>query len=140
MQITSAESGIAIAALGLVAVWIQNRRSKDGRRSQIKQDLELLNLLPQESGARSDLMTHIDMEIVHLIKGEGELTRDGSGISLAIVILAIAISLVILAIINSGWSWLLLIPSILLGTLGAVGLGESAPKKKRDSKGGRIKG
>jgi hypothetical protein len=140
VHITAAESSVIIATFGVVGIWLQTRRSRDGNRAQIKQDLEILRLLPDESGARADLLTHIESEIGRLIKREDELTRDPPGIRIAIFLLIAGVGCFFLAFIN-GSRWLLLFAlAAYLVISGIVGLSQTIPKRQRDAKGNTIKG
>ena len=133
-------SNLVIAALGVVAAWVQTRRSQRGSRAQLRQDVELLNLLPQESTSRSALLAHIDQQVAQVLRSESELTRDLSGALLAVFMLLAALALAIAAFRERGVWWLLLIPVILFGGAACYGIGDSLPKRKRDEKGNVISG
>jgi hypothetical protein len=139
VHITAAESSVTIAAFGVVGAWLQTRRSRDGNRAQIKQDLELFELLPEESGARADLLTHIESEITRLIKREDELTRDPSGIGIAIFLLLVGVGLAVPSFRDGGWWWLLVVPAVWFAIFGIVGLGQTIPRRQRDARGNTIK-
>ncbi len=129
-------SKIALAALPVLAAAVSLIRGRGGRRNQIKQDAELLVLLPEGTAARERLLAHLDQSITALTAEEQEKTRDPMGIGLGAVFLAGAVATLFLAIQGSGW-WLL--ATVVLLIFGAAGLSESATKAKRDNQGRRIR-
>ncbi len=46
------------------------------RRAQLKASLEILSLLPDDSGARTDLLEHVDRRLRDLIRREDHETRN----------------------------------------------------------------
>jgi hypothetical protein len=132
-------SNLAIAVLGVVAAWVQTRRNQGGGRDQVRRDVELFNILPQESTSRNELLVHIDGQITRLVRSEQELTRDPSGVVLAIFIMLVAIALTVTAFREGGYWWLLFVPAFFFGILGSVGLGQDLPLRKRDERGRIIK-
>ncbi len=131
-----AVSKISLAVLPIVAAVVSLIRGRGGRRNQIKQDAELLGLLPEGTAARERLLHHLDQSIAALGAEEQELTRDLMGIGLGVIFLGGAIATFVLAIQGSGWWWFIV---ALLLIIGIAGLSESAAKAKRDNRGRRIR-
>lgn len=132
-------SNIVIAVLGVLAAWLQTRRTQGKGRNELRQDLDLYNSLPQESDSRDRLLEHIDKQIERLIRREDELSRDPTGISLAIFLLLVTGALSVAAVRERGIWWLLLVPALFFGITASVGLGEDLPRRKRDERGRPIK-
>ena len=132
---TTLVANLVIAALGLIAAFVQTRRNQDKGRSQLQQDAELFKILPEESTARSELLVHIDKQVVRLIRNEDELTRDPTGILLAIIFLAVAVALAVTSFREGGVWWFLIAPASFFGIFGLVGLGQDLPRRKRDERG-----
>jgi hypothetical protein len=133
-------ANIVVAVLGVLAALAQTRRNRGGGRAQLRQDVDLYNSLPPESSSRGKLLGHIDQQIERLITSEDELTRDPVGICLGIIILLIGLVLFVAAFREAGLWWLLLVPAIFFAILGAVGLGQDLPRRKRDERGRVIRG
>jgi hypothetical protein len=113
-------SKVAIAVLPVLGIVLQLIRRPDGRRGQVKRDLELLGLLPDDSSSRSKLLQHIDQSVERLIVDEDELRRDPTGIGLAVFFLISTSVLVVFAIRSGDW-WLWPIVAF-LGLFGVIGL------------------
>ncbi|HWE90153.1 MAG TPA: hypothetical protein VG317_11900 [Pseudonocardiaceae bacterium] len=131
-------SKILLAALPVAAAAVQLIRRKDGRVGQLKTNLELLALLPEDGPARAKLLDHIERSVERLIVEEDELRREPMGIALGIVFLAVAIGLTVFAFRDGGWWWWPII--IFIAIMGATGLGQDGVRRKRDAKGRPIKG
>jgi hypothetical protein len=135
---TTLVANLVIAALGVIAAFAQTRRNQDRGRRQVRQDAELFKLLPEESAARKELLAHIDKQIVRLIRNEDELTRDPTGVLLAIIFLVVAAALVVTSFREGGIWWFLIVPASFFGIFGLVGLGQDLPRRKRDERGRAI--
>jgi hypothetical protein len=122
-----------VAGLPVLAVLVQLLRRPRNRQDQLKADLELLGLLPDESTARDKLLQHIDCSVQRLVSDEEDLRRDPMGIGLGVVFLLAAVVLIVFAVRGGGW-WLW-IGAFVVGALGAVGLGQDAVPRRRDLKG-----
>jgi hypothetical protein len=131
---------LVIAAMGVIAAFVQTRRNQEKGRSQIRQDVELLNLLPEDSTARDALKGHIDKRIALLISSEEELARSPIGVGIAVTFLVVAIWLAIEAVREGGLWWFLFAPVAFFGIFGLVGLFDSLAKKKRDESGRALDG
>ena len=126
--------GFAVA-VGLIAVareWASSR----GARSRIKQDIDLLGLLPDDSAARDALRTHVDRSISRLIETEQELRRDPSGIALAVFFAMVSVWTVAQAISGSDVWWL---ATGVAGLFTLAGFAVAVPKVRRDDRGRAIK-
>jgi hypothetical protein len=130
-------SKVAVAALTVLGVLLQLVRRPDGRHGQVKRNLELLALLPDDSSSRSRLLRHIDESVERLISNDDELRRDPTGIGIAVVFLVAACALVVVAIRSGDWWWWLIVAFLVL--FGIVGLGQDATRRKRDAKGRPIR-
>jgi hypothetical protein len=135
---TTLVANLVIAALGVIAAFVQTRRNQDRGRSQVRQDVELFNLLPEKSAARSELLTHIDKQVIRLIKNEEELTRDPTGVLLAFIFLLVASALTVTCFREGGVWWFLIVPASFFGIFGLVGLGQDLPRRRRDPRGRAI--
>lgn len=128
-DLVGALSGVAVAVLRLVGV----RSSRGRRRDQIKRDLEIVQLLPEASAARSELLAHIEDSLNVLIKDERERRRNPSGVVLGLVLVGIAGWAASAATRGgSAWWWLLAIP---LGAIGLFGAVDDATRRRRDERG-----
>lgn len=125
-------SKIALAALPVIGGGLQLVRSQRGARKQLKEDLELLAMMPEGSDVRATMLEHLNDQARQLATSDDELRRDPFGIGLAIVFLGAAVGTGIFAVTSSGWWW---IATFLLAALGMGGLGSSLQKKARDAKG-----
>ena len=129
-DVTKIVAAISPLVIGVVSV-VVNQRSSRGRRARLRQDAELLALLPEGSEARRLLESHIERTVVQL-GADDEKRRDPFGIVLALVFLAF-----------SGWTgsaalrgsnrWLLL--AIPCGVLGLAGVARDGSRAKRDWRG-----
>lgn len=122
---------LATPALGLIGVMFGGKSGRSARSSrQIKQAVDIHNMLPEGSKARSAVVEHIDQLAASYIATRGY-RRSGIGIGLAIVIIGLGNYFLYLAVARSGWMVLLWVPSVFLLILGTVGLSESLARKDR---------
>jgi hypothetical protein len=131
-------SKLALAALSVAAGILQYTRGRGGRRGQLKNDLELLALLPKESTSKENLRKRIDAQVETLITDETEKRRDPVGIVLALVIMALGLALCWAAVSSRGIWWILVPPGAFLVILGIVGFVQDVIPRKRDAKGKAI--
>ncbi|MFE9956182.1 hypothetical protein [Micromonospora sp. NPDC005299] len=124
---------VAVLTIGAAVLQVQRR---GGRRAEIRQDLELLALLPKGSEAHRLMTKHIDSSVTKLIGVESEKRRDWTGVVLAIIFIAGALTAVYYAFQASGLlSVVLWVAAVLVGTIGAAGLAQDVVPRKRDAKG-----
>lgn len=125
-----AAAGVA-AAIGKA---LSGRSTRSNRRHQIKQDIEIMNLLPKDSDGRAKMQEHIDASITRLIADEDERRRDPFGMTLALVFIGLAVWAASFPMRNEGSSlwWLVAIP---LGVIGLVGFVQDATPRKRNERG-----
>ncbi|MDA0565042.1 hypothetical protein LG943_12025 [Streptomonospora sp. S1-112] len=129
-------SAVAVAALGLAGVYLQSRR-KEHAYDEIKHELELLSLLPENSEMRGPLQSRIESSLADLIANRSRKSRDWTGISFASFLLAVAAALAF-PMLQGGWWWLLSIPVAICTMFGLVGFFDSLALTERDASGKRI--
>jgi hypothetical protein len=116
---------------------LSSRRSS--RRDQVRHDLELLQMLPDDSSARDLLAKHVTDSVLKLIATETTLRRDPSGIFLATTMILGAPAAAFFAHRAHGGNaiglWVLFVALFVLGVRGLI---ESFPYRERDSKGNPI--
>ena len=126
---------IVVPVAGVLALALQLLREgvgRGGRRAKVKRDLEILNLLPDSSKARSELQTHVDNVIRGMIRDETEKRRDAYAAILGIMFLGLAYWAAGLG--AKFWSpWLALASTLAL--LGVVALYQGLVPHKRDERG-----
>ena len=125
---------VVVAVIGVGGSWLQVRRGRPHGRDLLKQDLEIFKALPAESQARQRLLEHIDEQVIHVITGD-EKKRNPEGIASGFLFIIIGIGLLAWAIAKGDWWWWLLVPAVLTGALGIVGILQDAVGRKRDEQG-----
>ncbi len=127
---------IILAVLALGVAVIQYLRSRGGPRAQLREEAELLQLLP-EGETRDRLAAHVDSAVAKLISRESELRRDPSGIVLGLAFIAAAIFAGYFGYTAETlvWAIVLWLTASLLGLLGIVGFVQDVVPRKRDEKG-----
>jgi Flp pilus assembly protein TadB len=133
-------AAIVGAGAGLVTTLVQVSRSRSGRHGRLKDDLELLQLLPKESAARADLLRHVDAGVKAMITDTQTKRRDATGIGLGLTMVLLSVLFIVLAIANGGWWWAGLALAVPIGLIGAVGFGQDVRLLERDEKGRPISG
>lgn len=129
---------LATPILAFAGVWYQNRR-KDARSSkQIKQAVDVYNMLPEPSIARPKLLEHIDQLADQYVDSRTSHRRDWSGVTLAMIFIAAGIYCGYLANADGGWWNTFWAPMSLLLLFGLVGMGTSLPKRDRDAAGAEV--
>ncbi|MFJ3494838.1 hypothetical protein ACIPPJ_14750 [Streptomyces sp. NPDC086091] len=128
-------ASVGVAVVGVGGVMIERRRREPRGRERIKTDLELLELLPQDSSVIPVLRSHIEDSIKQIIEVEDKKRRDPAGVVLAIAFILIAASLFAASFINGGLYWWLTVPGAVTGIFGLVGLAQDATKRNRDERG-----
>ncbi|WP_143642149.1 hypothetical protein [Streptomyces viridochromogenes] len=104
-------------------------------REIVKQDVELLALLPEDSEAKKLLAKHIDATVRKIVEDEDQRTRDHAGSCLAIGFLGVSAGLLAVSVSRGGAWWWLSVPAVIIGLLGAFGLGQDAVPRRRDARG-----
>jgi hypothetical protein len=125
-------SKIALAALPVIGAGLQLVRGQRGTRKRLKEDLELLALMPEGIEARSTMLEHLDKQVRKLMSGDDELRRDPIGIGMGIVVLSGAAILGYFAVRDSAWWWIAFFP---VAIFGMAGLLSSMSKRPRDDRG-----
>ncbi|MCF2531314.1 hypothetical protein [Yinghuangia soli] len=127
----------AIAVAALLSGFLNHQYRQPRGRHKVKMDLEILGLLPKDSGIRTKLLGHIDATIKGIIEVEDSRRRDWQGIWLAVVFLVTSGSLFYGASENDGdWWWLA--SGAIVAFVGTMGLLVSGPKRQRDIGGSPI--
>ncbi|MFE1796895.1 hypothetical protein ACFW9L_12085 [Streptomyces sp. NPDC059517] len=127
-----------VAVCGVVGLIIQARRSRHVM-DDVKRDLEVLALLPEESEQRADLQTLIEGAVERYIADQRDMTRDLSGVAFAVFLAAASAFLWWLPVTNGGYWWWSAVVAAPFSLLGVVGFFESIVPARRDSKGNKIK-
>ena len=127
-------AAVVLGAFGFMGVIIQRLRGSPWH-DDLRRDLEILKLLPEQSRARGQLLEHIDNKVIKNTAGPAH-RRDALGVGLAAVLLASSVTLAVTGLNLGGWWNLLWLGSGLLALFGAVGLADSLRKISRDAKAG----
>ncbi|MCS0604953.1 hypothetical protein NX794_27625 [Streptomyces sp. LP11] len=104
-------------------------------REIVKQDVELLGMLPEGSEAKQLLAKHIDATVRKIVDDEDQRTREYTGSCLAVGFLSVAVFLLAVCVARGGAWWWLSAPAIFIGLLGAAGLAQDAVPRRRDARG-----
>lgn len=130
---------IVQATVGILTVLVGMANYVSGRggaRERVREDLELLALLPDDHRLRPVLLSRAEDALDQLLRDESEKTRDTSGIVLALFLLAGAGATGATEVANNAL-WLLL--AVPLAVFGTVGLSQDAVPRRRDERGRAIK-
>lgn len=130
---------IAVAVLTILAAGFEVVRRRANSRDRIKQDLELLQLLPEGSKARVKLTEHVENRVLKLIEHDEELRRDPTGIAFSVIFFALAAACIGYAVHGGSWWWLLVVPGAFLLLISISGFSQDVRKLKRDEKGRPVK-
>lgn len=131
-----------IAGLALlITKLIETRQGRRSERSGLAADVALLKELPDDSEARSALLTHIDKRILSMTADDG-LSRHWFGVVLSVIFLGLAAWLGYAA--YAAWpTWWWAIPLAVIAFVCLVifiaGLAGSLPRRKRGPDGAEIK-
>ncbi|MBB5788383.1 hypothetical protein [Jiangella mangrovi] len=126
---------IVVALLAIGAALLQYQRNRGGPRDEIRQDAELLKVLP-EGEARARLLAHVEASVEKLITRESELRRDPPGIVLGVFSLSVAIVIGYFAATGSlPWTVLLWPAAAGVGLFGAIGFVDALQRSKRNAQG-----
>ncbi|MER6204896.1 hypothetical protein [Streptomyces sp. NPDC001642] len=72
-------------------------------REIVRQDVELLGMLPENSEAKKLLSKHIDATVRKIVEGEDQRTREYVGSCLAVGVLRVAVFLLAVCMARGGW-------------------------------------
>lgn len=125
-------STIVVAVTPALREWTAAR----GVRTRLKQDIELVGLLPAESAARKALEAHIERTVERLVEEEHEMRRDPGGFVLALFFTAVTAFLGMRAIDGSDIWW---VPAGLMAIFTIAAFAVSVPKARRTPTGRIIK-
>lgn len=126
---------ILVAVITVAGGLFQARRKRPMTREIVKQDAELLALLPEDSEAKRILAAHVDATVRKIVEGEDEQTRDLSGVLFWISFLALGVFLVVVAADRGGYWWLLCVPAAIAWLLGGPAVVQDASLRRRDARG-----
>ncbi|MFC7329012.1 hypothetical protein [Marinactinospora rubrisoli] len=115
---------IGIALIGLVAALARlvKPSPKKTLRDDIKADLEILQGLPEESSARTEMLDHIE-KMVRQLSEERNRRPDPVGIVFGVCIILAASALGIWAVNIGGWAaWICVPVAVCLFIFGSLGL------------------
>lgn len=126
---------VIVAGITIVGGVFQARRKRPMTREIVRQDVELLGLLPEDSDAKRLLAKHVDDTVRKIIEDEDQRTRDHTGSCLAVGFLAVAVFLFVICVIRGGAWWWLGVPAVFIGLLGSTGLVQDAVPRRRDARG-----
>ncbi|MFD5846855.1 hypothetical protein [Streptomyces chartreusis] len=127
-----------VAASGIAGLYLQARRTTLHAAEEIKRELDILDLLPENSKMRKPLQERIEGSLERYIAKQKEHTRDWSGVAVAVILDLSAAFFAAMALNNGGWWWLSLVVALPFGVFGIVGFLESIANTKRDANGIRL--
>ncbi|MEU2788787.1 hypothetical protein [Streptomyces sp. NPDC007100] len=134
MKLTEA-APIIVAVITIVGGLAQARRKRPMTREILRQDVELLSLLPDDSDGKQILRKHVDATVRKIVEEEDQQTRDFAGSCLAVGLLIVAAFLLAVCFSRGGAWWWLSLPAAVIGLLGSFGLGQDAVPRRRDARG-----
>lgn len=126
---------IIVAGVTIVGGVFQARRKRPMTREIVRQDVELLGMLPEGSEAKKLLAKHIDVTVRKIVEDEDLRTRDNAGSCLAVGLLGVAAFLAVVCVTRGGSWWWLLVPTVFIGFMGVIGLVQDAVPRRRDARG-----
>jgi len=125
-----------VAVVSLVGVFIQSRRAAHAY-DQIKHELEVLSMLPEDSEMSPLLQAQVERSLRALLEHRSAKGRDWSGVGVAIFFAGFASALAF-PMLNGGWWWLLGLLVAPAAFLGIFGLFDSLMLADRDAMGRRV--
>ncbi|MET8996965.1 hypothetical protein [Amycolatopsis sp. NPDC004169] len=128
-------SKVLIAALGAVAaglkIW-EMYRARPARLSELKSLMDIANLLPDDSEARSTVTSHVETRLASFVSDEQTKRREPTGIGLGLLFIVGGCWLVYTAVTASPWWWFLAAPVLILGVSGFT---RDVSRRERDARG-----
>lgn len=115
-----------------LAAWLQHRPYGGAARRRIRSDLEMVQLLPDDSDARARLSEHLEKAVLQLIENETQKRREPVGIVLAVVLLLLAGWFFWFAVSERGAALVLLAVAVVTLVVALAGLAEDAVPRRRD--------
>jgi hypothetical protein len=132
---------IAVAALATLAAGLRlmdSRQAMSRRRSQLVNDLDLLDRLPPGSEAHERLERFVHESVVDLVVRETEERRDPVGVVLAGAFLVGAVWAGYQYWVHEGSRWWVVLAAV-LALFGLVGMSQDAVPRRRDARGRPIR-
>jgi hypothetical protein len=132
-------SKVIVGALAVTAAALkigESFRARSARLGEIKTLLEVAEMLPESSPARSSALTHAEGMLKGLITDEQVKRRYPTGIALSLMCLAGAIWAGYGAIATTWWWWLAAIPLLVFAVTGLV---DGVVPRERDTTGRAVR-
>jgi hypothetical protein len=127
-------SALAVVA-GALKLW-EIYRARTARLTELKTLLEVADLLPDESAAKSIATAHVERRLAGFVKDEQEKRRNAAGMTLALLFIVFSGTAAYGAIFESRWWWIPAVPFLIFGF---VGFSQDGVKRERDAKGRAIR-
>lgn len=119
-----------MALLSVIGAWSQLRRERTKDRDRLKQDLEIVNMLPEHSHARAWLLSRVDLEIRQLAEAKAESSRDPLDIGLRLSFIGMMLLFFLIAVTRGGSALWFLAVALICGIAATVGL--RSPRSRND--------
>ncbi|MFI0538790.1 hypothetical protein RKD19_004493 [Streptomyces canus] len=120
-----------VAASGVAGFIIQARRTNLHAAELIKRELEILDLLPDDSTVKKSLQARIETSIEQYMSRE--YVRNWSAALVCLVILSSSLYFFGMIAVRGGWWWISIIGAIPFGMLGVLGIAESIGSTRRNA-------
>ncbi|WP_371795618.1 hypothetical protein [Streptomyces sp. NBC_01718] len=121
---------VVVAFLATIGILINRSYKNPQGRERVKLDLEILELLPQESGVRSQLLKHVETSIRRIITVEDVNRRDPAGMTAGALSVLGSGGLFYGGASNDRWWWWFAAAYVLVG--GVVIFCRGFKKRQRD--------
>ncbi|MEU6057797.1 hypothetical protein [Streptomyces sp. NPDC047097] len=127
-----------VALCGVIGLVVQARRTRHVM-DDVKRDLEVWALLPEQSEQRAPLQASVEEAVARYIADRRDKSRDLAGAAVAVFLAASGAFLWWLPASNGGYWWWCAAVAAPFSLFGVVGFFESIVLARRDSKGRRIR-